>query len=191
VREVPGEEDIESVGIINWTDTYEMLECCGCETVTMRHTYWFSENPELEIKYYPPPISRPKPSWKIKLPLDLRTLLDEVYAALHLDSRRLVAMGARTLMDMVLLDKVGDQGSFKEKLERMEKGGYVSQKNRSFLVAALDAGSAAAHRGFSPKRDDIERIMDIVENLLQAVYVLHGAADELRKSTPARPRRRP
>jgi hypothetical protein len=28
--------------------------------------------------------------------------------------------------------------------------------------------------------------MDIVENLLQAVYILEEAADELKKSTPAR-----
>jgi len=112
--------------------------------------------------------------------------MDEIYSALHANSRRLALMGARTVVDMLLMDKVGDLGTFSEKLAQLEGHGFVGRKNREFLGAALDAGNAAAHRGYQPKKEHLDHVMDIVENLLQAVYILEEAADELKKSTPAR-----
>ena len=96
-------------------------------------------------------------------------------------------MGARAVLDMVIVDKVGDLGSFGEKLKKLESQGFISQRNREILDAALDAGSAAAHRGYAPKLKDVHAVMDIVENLLQAIYVLDKVAVEIKKSTPARP----
>jgi hypothetical protein len=40
--------------------------------------------------------------------------------------------------------------------------------------------------GYQPKKEHLDHVMDIVENLLQAVYILEEAADEHKKSTPAR-----
>jgi hypothetical protein len=182
------EADAKGYGPVSWQDVYEMLECGGCESVTLRHTHLFSEYPEPRVSYYPPPIARPAPMWKHKLPLELRSLADEVYSALHADSRRLGLMGARTILDMVLLEKVGDAGTFLEKLKKFEDLGFVGSRDREILEAALDAGSAAAHRGYRPKPDQLDQVMDIVEHLLEAVYVLHRAAADLRKSTPPRKR---
>src|ERR1043165_8480659 len=91
---------------IDWRDVYEMLQCRGCEAVTMRHSHYFSEDPEgPTVRYYPPRVARKTPKWQSDLPNELRELLDEVYLALHADSRRLALMGARTVVDMVLTDK--------------------------------------------------------------------------------------
>jgi Domain of unknown function (DUF4145) len=185
-RVVQHTQQVEYMGEVWFRDTYEMLQCGGCEVVCLRHTYDWSEDPEPEVTYYPPPVSRAKPPWRNKLPSTLRTLLSELYAALHADSRRLALMGARTVLDMVLLEKVGDAGSFQHKLLLLEKRGYVGQRSREILAAALDAGSAATHRGYLPKMTDLQAVMDIMENVLQAVYVLEGAAAELRKTTPQR-----
>jgi hypothetical protein len=96
-------------------------------------------------------------------------------------------MGARALIDLVMLDKVGDTGTFSEKLKALVSQGYVSTLNREFLEAALEAGHAATHRGHEPTTADVNRMMDIIENLLQAVYVLGDAAEQLKKRTPKRP----
>jgi CO dehydrogenase/acetyl-CoA synthase gamma subunit (corrinoid Fe-S protein) len=125
------------------------------------------------------------------LPQNMGPLLAEVYRALDANSHGLPIMGARTLVDMVMVEKVGDVGGFAQKLKSLEKAGYVSSKNREVLEAALDAGSAASHRGYAAKTDEVNAVMDIVENLLQAVYVLHEAARKLKKATPPRPARSP
>ena len=179
------------------TTLYEMLQCRGCDNVTLRSTFCVCDNTNSElVSYFPPAVTRNAPDWfdlsfRIRHP-DLSSLFGEVYAALHAGSNRLAMMGARTVIDMVILDQIGDVGSFKEKLTKMEAEGYLSRKNREFVWQATDAGSASAHRGYRPVDADVNRVMDIVENFVQAVYVLPRAADTLQKNTPERaPRKTP
>jgi hypothetical protein len=139
----------------------------------------FSENDGPEERYFPPRVSRHPPDWAHTLPGDLYVLLDEVYRALDANNYRLPMMGARALLDKVMVEKV----------EELEKTGYISAKNREVLESALDAGHAAAHRGYATPTT-VNIVMDIVENMLQALYVLHDAAAKLKKSTPPRPARR-
>lgn len=190
IRQTSDEEEIEGYGPISWKDTYEMLECCGCETVVLCHTHNFSEDPDLQVRYYPPPVSRAMPSWRHKTPHKVNSLMDEVYKSLDADGRRLALMGARALVDITILDKVGDAGTFQQKLQLMVEKGFLSRESSEFLSAALDAGNAAAHRGYYPTSEQLDHVMDIVENLLQAVYVLKDAAAELRKTTPQRIRKK-
>jgi hypothetical protein len=95
-------------------------------------------------------------------------------------------MGARTLVDMAIIDKVGDVGTFAQKLTVLEEKGFVSKRNRGVLDAALDAGNASAHRGHKFQHEEVNQVMDIVENLLQAIYVLEPAAQKIKIATPAR-----
>ena len=190
-RSQPGQQYLDDYETtIDWCTTWDMLECCGCETVTLRKTYWFSEwDGGVEVEYFPPAVARSLPPWLGELRDDLQSLIKEIYAALHADSRRLAVMGARTLIDMVVVDQVGDVGTFHQKMVALQDSGVVSPRNRVFLEAALDAGNASAHRGHAAGPDDVSHVMDIVENLLQAVYVLPNATNALRANTPPRPPR--
>jgi hypothetical protein len=127
------------------------------------------------------------PLWRYKSPHRIADLMGEVYMALHNDSRSLALMGARTIVDLLLVDKVGDTGTFSSKLQMLEAQGFVGKQSIAILEAALDAGSAAAHRAFKPTTEQLNQVMDIVENLLQSVYVLEKSAAEIRKATPKRP----
>ena len=94
--------------------------------------------------------------------------------------------GGRVLVDMAMIDKVGDVGTFDQKLKALEDAGFVSERNREVLEAALDAGSASAHRGHKYEALQVNQVMDIVENLLQAIYVLERAAQKIKTATPPR-----
>lgn len=183
----PLDEDAEYH--IEWEHKWDLLECCGCEAVILRHKHWFSEWDGTLTEYFPPAISRELPPWLNQLPEDLQALIKETYAALNASSRRLAVMGARTMVDMVMLEKVGDTGGFKQKLNDLVKLGVLSQQNREYLSAALEAGNAAAHRGHAARPDEVDHVMDIVENLLQTVYVLPRASSALRAMIPPRPPR--
>jgi hypothetical protein len=185
-KDIYGSTYDEGYGEIGWTNSYELLECRGCESISFRHTYCFDPTDETEVTIYPPPTNRRPPAWQVSLPADVQQLLREVYSALAAESRSLAMMGARALVDMVLLKNVGDLGSFPEKLAAAEKAGLIGRKNRDILATALDAGSAAAHRGYRASSVDVAAVMDIVENLLQAIYHLGSLADELKKNTPPR-----
>jgi hypothetical protein len=185
----PGREylDEEQCQSLDWENRYEILVCRGCESVCLKHTYWFSEADGEKVLYYPPPVSRLLPAWVEHLPKDQVALIGEIYVALQSDSAALSLMGVRALLDMAMLDKVGDRGTFVKKLDALELSGLLARKQRTFLEAVLDAGNAAAHRGHRPSSDDLNASMDIVEHLLQAAYVLPSAASRVKENTPPRP----
>lgn len=167
--------------------TWTMLECCGCGNVRLRERAECPEWSGTPDWFYPPNVSRQAPKWHDKLPKGYSELLREIYSALQADSRTLVMMGARTLIDMFITEKVGDVGGFSKKLEMLVERGYLSAFNRDILDAALQAGHAASHRGHKPTEEEVIQVIDIVENLLQSL-VLQKAAKSLRKSTPKRKR---
>lgn len=169
-----------------WDTTYKMLECCGCTHVSLERIGSFSEwDDHSETEYYPPQISRRTPTWHKELPENWHELLGEIYTALHADSRCLALMGARALIDLYMNEKVGDIGGFKAKLQALEKQSLISKPNKSVLDAALEAGNAAAHRGYKADAVDVSHVMDIVENLLHS-YVLLESAEALKSKTPKR-----
>ena len=182
-----GEEEVDGETEY-WTDKFEIFQCQGCESVLVRRSFDFSLfiGQEPEQSYFPARISRRRPQWLQQVSGELQSLLGEVYNALHADSPRLALMGIRAVVDLAIMETVGDVGSFPEKLAALEKGGFVGQKQREFLAAVLAAGNAAAHRGHAASTQELEFAMDIVENLLQAIYALEGAAQHIRVKTPPR-----
>lgn len=182
-------EEFDDIPPIEWETTFEMLQCCGCREVILRRTVDADIPWDNEVTYFPPAVSRQLPSWQHNesFPEELRAVLQEVYRSLDANNRLLPMMGARTLIDMLMVEKVGDVGTFGDKLKKLEALGFISSHNREVLSAALDLGSAVSHRGHVPNPEDANAVMDIVENLLHAVYVLPGMAERLRTNTPTRP----
>lgn len=169
---------------------YSMIQCRGCEAVSLveREDYPAYDG-NARVFYYPPPLARRIPEWHFRLAAfdgEMRELLAEVNSAMRADTRRLALMGVRAIVDMLLSDKVGPSGGFQARMDRLVTAGHISPKNRSVLDAVLEAGHAAAHRGYEPSAVDLNRVMDIVENVLQSLYVLDEYGGELGKTTPPR-----
>jgi hypothetical protein len=170
----------------SWRNTFDMFECCGCSDVVLRRTHVFSEDPEITITFFPPKSSRFAPNWVFYLPPKQRQLLEEVYKSLDSQGQALPMMGVRALLDLVAADKVGDIGGFSDKIKRLVEKGLISPNNAEVLSAVLDIGHAAAHRGHFAEDHDLHAVMDIIENLLQSVYVFDRLAKSLKSRTPQR-----
>ena len=184
-RKHDGSDEVGDGWTVDWETTYTMLECCGCESVVMRRQFWFSEGDGVEEEYYPPAVSRQEPHWFRDLDDEYKELLEEVYSALHADSRRLAMMGARAIVDLFLTRYAGDIGGFAAKLAAVEGAGLVGRRDRETLEAALDVGHATAHRGHKPNRKVVDSVMDIVEGLLRSDRNAE-VAQVLRRTTPPR-----
>ena len=172
---------------------WKVLQCRGCDEVALRRVDWCSEDDRhdgVEPTYYPPRVSRRRPDWmdRVPVPGEYLDLLDEVYKALHADSRRLAMMGARTLIDMVIQRSVGDQGNFQQGLNELESNDLISARDRKAVEVAIDAGHASAHRAHKASEADVNVVIDIVEQLIRS-EALPEQAKQLAKRTPPRPQR--
>ncbi|MDP3013052.1 MAG: DUF4145 domain-containing protein [Candidatus Subteraquimicrobiales bacterium] len=107
--------------------------------------------------------------------------MKEVYIALDANTRFLAAFGARTALDMLIVDKIGDTGTFKDKLKKLETDGYIDSTERELLDAITEAGNAAAHRGYAPDEKLLESVIDILESLFDKFYIKPERDKELLK----------
>lgn len=179
-------EEVQDNGItFDWETRFTMLECRGCGTVSARREVACADLGHRWVEHLPPAISRPLPRWRSDLPDEFSDLIIETYTALHADSRRLALMGARSLVDLFMIKTIGDIGGFKAKMKELVGKGYLANKHKPILDAALDAGHAATHRAHNPSKDDVNTVFDIVENLLQFL-VLEEKTQGLKTRTPKR-----
>jgi hypothetical protein len=54
------------------------------------------------------------------------------------------------------------------------------------LSILADAGSAAAHRGWKPTKDDIDHLVRALEHFLERAFVLKHDVRRLKKNIPPR-----
>lgn len=189
------------------SDTGMILECCGCERVYFRRDYWFSEwdelvdypgpratmRPGIETTYWPSIIARQRPKWLDSLrdrDDSLGLLLEEMYSALDADLRVLAAIGARTVFDRAS-ELLGVDAAFKfqEKLNSLRCHGRISLDEERTLEALVDAGNAAAHRGWRPKADELNTMVDVVESFLYRSFIVSDGIAKLKASVPEKRRR--
>ena len=171
-------------------DRYEMLKCGGCDRVILRHTSWFCEDPEPAVRLYPPSAFRREPLWMHEISGKgsrlARTLLREIYVGVRNDTNMIATMGVRALLEHVIVDQVGDQGTFFQNLDKFAQEGFISSKQKDFLAAVLEAGHATIHRAYQPSSDDLQTCIDIAESVLQTVYVHPDKAQGLTSRVPKR-----
>ena len=93
-----------------------------------------------------------------------------------------VAIGTRTLLDMVMLLRVGDvDGGFPGKLDAMAKEGRIGREEKETFRVMVDVGSAAAHRGFTPRKQTLDKVLTATESLLHREFVLPDDVEAVRK----------
>jgi hypothetical protein len=148
---------------------------------------------DAEITQWPPPAKRPRPDWISHFSISDTTLvriLREVYDALDADLSILTAIGIRTAFDRAAeLLKIPD-GPFATKLDALVTKGAIGTDERRHLDALVDAGSAAAHRGWIPDERQLTTMMDIIENFLYRSFVLPSQSKSLQAGVPPRGPRR-
>lgn len=175
---------------------HRLLECCGCQGVKMEREELsdycdFNENGMIpEITVYPPHTFRQKPAWLSSLVFpfsvesgqvnrELINLINEVYVAIQNGCNRLAVMGIRALIEFVMIQKVGDKGRFVKNMNAFQEQGFISKIQREALDMVLEAGHAAIHRSYSPKTNEVTAAIDIVENVLESIYVVDKRQNSL------------
>jgi len=166
---------------VSGSDSYMLIECCGCESVKLVHEHWFSEytdfdgRPTINKNYYPPSLYRPLPKWLWRLDeeWEVTKLLKEVYSALQNEAPSLSVMGIRAIIEFLMIEAVGDNGSFIKNMNEFQNKGYISPIQKTELEKALEAGHASIHRGFIPeKKQDLIRHPQQKTHLLAYINIL-------------------
>ncbi len=193
---------------INGGIDHSLLECRGCETVFYLKDSWDSENidyyygpndetlgePERDKRTYPSPISQTKPLWFDaigKTDRQLQSILNEMYVAYDREAYILTAVGLRTALDRATeILGIDPAISFEEKLNELKVGGWVGATERDILDVITNAGSAAAHRGWSPTKEDAGKLLIAMEAFLYRAFIVGQDALVIKANIPPKPKRK-
>ena len=161
-------------------------KCLGCDKITFKHIYRATPNRDFDqIFYFPKKIVRDYPRWTVKLPHKYSQVFYETYLSIQEGLYILSLTGIRILLDLFIVSKIGDVGTFKQKMDRLVQDGIITASKAKVLRTAIDAANASAHRGYRPDKETLFQILDIVENLLQS-EIVDRPIDKIRRKTPSR-----
>lgn len=76
---------------------------------------------------------------------------------------------------------------FGKKIGQLRKAGIISEHENQMLSKLTDAGSAAAHRAWIPKPEELTALIDGMEAFLYRTLVLKGAVDAI--NPPPKPKK--
>ncbi|WP_300376675.1 DUF4145 domain-containing protein [Henriciella sp.] len=199
--------DVDGDDFIWLNRAYAILQCLGCDAVYFRTDSQFSEDEEhvfnhetgehecdipIRTSYHPSPVRRDRAEWANRIrgtDQTLQRLLDAVYDALDADLRVLAAIGTRTTFDRASeLLGINENLGFGQKLNELRDAGKIGVDERQHLGDLVDAGSAAAHRGWEPSNEQLEVMVTILEAFLHRSFILAAEAGALRDAVPQRRR---
>lgn len=178
----------------------QIVQCLGCKTISFRRITGNSE----DIDHIP----EPDGSWNVEyneheeiypsritgreiidkswyLPSSVLSIYKETHSALSNKLPILAGVGIRILIEAICREKNATGDNLKDKINSLVILGMLTQDGSEILHTMRDLGNEAAHN-IKPHSEEILRIaLDVVENLLQSVYILPKIAKDLKKNKRA------
>ncbi|WP_081317034.1 DUF4145 domain-containing protein [Xanthomonas translucens] len=121
---------------------------------------------------YPPPEPKSdRPDWVWDLgrkDTALSQVIDEMYVARANKLNVLTAIGLRTAFDRAsFLLGVDENLSLNKKIEKLVEDGKLGKVEARHIEVAVNAGNAAAHRGWSPDDEQLAALLHVLEQFLR------------------------
>lgn len=196
---------------VDWSNSYQTLQCQGCQTVTFRHGHWFSEDwdPSMDQdwtveRFYPKRnVNSLKAEPLQNVPTALRRLYGEVIDCFNNDSLILCAAGLRALVEGLCSNQGVIDGpvttttpdgksqtcrrdNLEGKIAGLHEKGILTTTNAHTLHEHRYLGNDAVHQLSRPSEDELRTAIEIVEHTLEQIYELPQKALNLRQSREKR-----
>lgn len=174
-------EDYEDISV--WED-YEIVACQGCKEISFHKSRACSEDwgedpvtheifivPKSDV--YPNRLSGRKPiKDKWHLPQIVGTIYEETHAALCGKLNVLAGVGIRSLVEAICKEKKANGRNLEQKINDLVTQGVLTQANAQSLHFTRLLGNLSAHEMTPSNTEELDIAMDIVENLLNTVYII-------------------
>jgi hypothetical protein len=167
---------------IHYEASYQIIACQGCNrrsyrTVTSNSDDFDYENdsPIVREELYPEHRGvRAVPFDYLfgTVPDQLSRVYDETVKALNSSQTVLCGMGARAILETVVKDQKASGKNLAAQIDSLAKAGMLTHSGALILHQIRALGNKAAHEVVAHSTEELRLALDVIDNLLQAVYVL-------------------
>lgn len=167
--------------------SYQIVECQGCQTISFRkvfkdfekHYHLGNDTYEIpeDVTIYPKSIKGHKEIDDLyMLPKIVGIIYSEILIAIRENSKLLAGLGLRTAIEAVCDDLKIKETNLVGKIEQLETKKYISKNDADRLHGIRFMGNDAAHQFITPEYDSLYVALEIVEHLINSVYILEKKA---------------
>lgn len=171
-------------------DTWQIVRCLGCTTTGFLHRCDDFENAwqdhdghirhDVEINVFPRAISNHKKLSSLHLvPTLIRKAYIQTLSAYSEKAFVLASIGLRATIEAVCSHLSLSGNSLEKRIDQLFKGGYISNSDKKLLHAIRFLGNDAAHEIKEPKESELRVALEIIEHLLNSVFILAKKAKSL------------
>ena len=173
-------------------DVYQIVQCQGCDSVSFRKSRSDSEDHIddgiNDIRYfesvelYP---SRVAGRHKLRqvhfLPYTISRVYAETHSALCNKQPILAGIGIRALVETVCKEKAAIGFTLEKKIDNLVENGVLTHMGAETLHSTRILGNEAAHEVKPHSEETLNLAMDVVEHMLNDVYILPADTSKLPK----------
>lgn len=181
--DLTGSDDLGEGHVIDWNSHYQILQCQGCDSISFRKASHTSEDyiqigpNEYEIdvfeELFPNPTEGrlPLKDGEI-LPTDVERIYSETLKAINSNQPVLSGIGIRALIETIAKERKAGGKDLMEKIDDLVIQGVLTKDGAEIFHKLRILGNTAAHEVKPHSRDQLNLALDVVEHLLQGVYIL-------------------
>jgi len=170
--------------------TAQIIICDGCNTISFRHKFFFSEEPGPNEDIYPPRETKTELDELYlrddvhTVPRIVRTIYNETLLAIERKNPTLAGIGIRAIIESVCNEKKAKGRTLNNKIDELVAMSLLTKKGAEILHWIRLLGNEAAHKMKAPSKEQIIASMKVIDHLLLGVYVLPYEASVLPKAKP-------
>lgn len=175
------------------TSWYQVVQCQGCRTLSFRKvtsdndSFFYDEMkgehiPVERESLFPPRVNgRRQLVGAYLLPFTVYSIYKETVVSLANDSPILAGIGIRALVEAVCKERKASGRTLEKQIDDLVIQGVLTSDGAEILHSLRLMGNLAAHEAKPHTESEILIGLDVVENLLDTVYLIPRKADSLPK----------
>lgn len=172
---------------------YELIRCMGCDQISFRVASSNSEDYDrdedgdyvsrVDEEIYPSRLMGRLPiEYQYVLPGKISSIYRETHVAICTKLKILAGVGIRALIEVVCTEENAEGQNLEQKIDDLVKKEILTKANAIVLHKTRILGNKAAHEVEAPSDSELDVAFDIVENLLETVYIIPKKAERLKQS---------
>jgi Domain of unknown function (DUF4145) len=181
--DLTGSDDLGEGHVIDWNSHYQILQCQGCDSISFRKASHTSEDYiqvgpdeyELDVleEIFPNPKEGRLPLKDVDmLPTDVERIYSETLKAINSNQPVLSGIGIRALIETIAKERKASGKDLMAKIDDLVTQGVLTKDGAEIFHKLRILGNTAAHEVKPHSRDQLNLALDVVEHLLQGVYIL-------------------
>lgn len=173
-------------GYVTADEKWRVLSCRVCNSLCFQLEIGYDDEDEngytsISLKTYPDPSQTSEGVASYQLPVQVRKLYRETIHALNADAPTLAAIGFRALVEAICLEQGFRQGSLRERIDLLASKGIIPTNNAEYLHQHRLLGNEAAHEMSTPSKAEIKYALELLEHLLNTLYVVPRKLADLQR----------